>query len=349
MLRRSGALALFALLTLTACDSGSPDDPNTPTPSTPGALVGSWTLAENTTETYLTVNEAQVLVDQNGPTTGALQVSGAQSGTLRYMSVNPSYGEVVLTSYDPRISTYPAERVEARLRQSGYSNIVFVGASGTYTQYESYSNTSPYTYADGRLSVRLTTFQQSSGGASVTLAGGLLEYRTTPIAAGARTLARREVTPFQGGFDGLTAVRYILADGGALRAERDLAPNRTISAAGTWQADGAQLRLSTVYEQVTETETFRYTVTSTTLTLGVTQDGCLRDTNCLRNQEQIFGLRPGTLTAVQTEDVGTFTRSPVAARPASPEARVSPLLAARREAAIWPRALALPAADAAAR
>ncbi len=334
MSQRFGALAL-ALLTLSACDSGDSGS------STPSALVGSWTLKQSTSETYLTVNQAQVIVDRSGPTTGTLQISGAQTGTLRYMNVDLNYGEVQLTSYDPA-APYPAERIEARLSPTGYSGIAFISANGAVTQYETF-NASPYTYADGRLTVRPTPFRTYSG-ATVTLAGGTLAYQTTPIAAGERVLARRVVTPFQISYDGLTAVRYIIEDGGVFRAERDFSPNQTLSIAGTWEVDGAQLRLRTTREQVTETETFRYETTGETLRLGVTEVGCPQDVNCLRYQEQDFGLRAGTLTAVETETTAGFDRTATAARPAAPHAaaRVPAGVAARREAAIGPRALARP-------
>lgn len=337
LLRRSSALALL-LLTLPACDSGGTD---APTPSMPGALVGSWTLRESTDETYLTVNAAQVLVDRSGPVTGALQISGAQTGTLRYMSVDTNYGEARLSSFDPN-GPYTDARTEARLSQNGYSTLYVYTPNGSYTQYDSYSTTPTYTYADGRLTVRTITFQ-SNGGPAVTLAGGTLAYTTTQIAAGTRTLARRVVTPFDGSYDGLTAVRYVLEDGGVYRAERDVAPNRTFSVAGTWEASGTQLRLSTVDQQTTETETFQYEVGGGTLRLSVSQNECRQSTGCLGYQEQNFGLRPGTLTAVETTTAAAFDRTTQAPRPAARGAGYVPAeAAARREAALWPRALARP-------
>ena len=338
MLRRTGALAL-ALLTLPACDSGNSGS------STPGALVGSWTLQENVVETFLTVNQAQVIVDRSGPTTGTLQISGAQTGTLRFMNVDPVYGQVQLTSYDPSGSSYPADRIEARLALNGYSTVTFSSDTGAYTQYDTYDAT-PYTYADGRLTVRPITLRSYTG-ATITIAGGTLSYQTTPIAAGERVRARRVVVPFQNSYDGLTAIRYVLEDGGGYRAERDFSPNLTRSVAGTWEADGSTLRLSTTYEQTTETQTFRYEVSSETLRLGVIEAGCLQDTNCLRYQEQSFGLRAGTLTEIEVETTGSFERTVLEGRAAAPRpaAHVPAGLDARREATIWPRALAQPASD----
>lgn len=333
LLRRAGALALV-LLALPACDSTSPDSPNVP----PSALVGTWTLRESTDETFLTVSEAQVLVDRSGPVTGTLQLTGAQTATLRYMSVDTNYGEVRLFSYDPSGPT-PATRVDMRLSQNGYSDLYVSAQNGSYSQYNSYGNTSPYTYADGRLTVHTTTFQASDGTA-VTLAAGTVSYPTTQIAAGTRTLARRTMTPFEGAFVGTTVVRYIFETGGVYRAERDAPPNRTLSVAGTWEAAGTRLRLSTtVAQRYTETETFQYEVAGGTLRLGVTDSSCRQNTGCLGFQEQNLGLRPGTLTAIETTTTSTFGQAPQAARAAAPQA-VTPEAAARREAVLWPRALA---------
>ena len=342
MTRLSLRLAALALLSLSACDSA--EDETSPSPS---ALVGSWSLAEVTTESFVTVSEAQPLVDRNGPVTGSVTTSGAEAATFRFMRVEPQFGEAILTSYDPRLSP-PATRYELRMTTSGYSRLSVSRPDGSFTEYDSYGATPAYTYADGRLTVRPTTLQNYFTGEAVTVAAGTLAYPVVQLSAGARTLVRSTTDPFDGtSGSGVLDVRYVFESDGGFRAERDFTPNVTRSVAGTWAVDGPRLRLSVAGEQPSETftETFDYVISGGRLSLGVVADECRANVDCLRYVEQQYGLRAGTLTASAVEMTTVFAETAAAAtRPAlargSGAASQSAASEARREAAVWPRLLA---------
>lgn len=334
------AAAAFALLALSACDSTDTVDPETPPAPPPTAtspLVGSWTLSGSTTKTFVTVSEAQVLVDQSGPVTGTVSTTGAQTVTFRYMEVNPFYGEARLTSYNPR-GPEPDVRYNLNLTRNGYSSLsVYRFATGTLAQYGVYTEGVPFTYADGRLTVQPLTLEQvyGQGNGTVTVAAGTLAYPTMPLAAGQPTLARTDTFDDPGQND----FRYVFQADGVYRAERDEYPNRTVAVVGTWVAEGAQLRLSVTDRQTVETETFQYAIEGGRLRLGVSADGCRDDTYCLQSREQEFGLRPGTLRQIRSEFETVFVPTTAATAPTR-AAEAPAFLSARREAAVWPRALA---------
>ena len=353
---RVGALVL-AVLSLSACDSGGAEGG-----STPSALVGSWSLQSTTTETFATLSEAQTVVDRSRPTTGTIAFSGAETGTFRFLNGQPENGSAILATYDARQPVTRQDVYELRLNSygsSGDARLVGIKADGTYVEYVLYSSpTAPFTYADGRLTLASIVLQDVYNDTRrVTVSAGTMAFQATSVAAGQKTRVRSSTLPFDmDPYTGFSALRYILEDGGGYRAERDFYPNRTLSVAGTWAADGNRLRLSVTQDGMTETEAFTYALESGQLQLGVSADPCRANASCRFSYEQELGIRPGTLSQVSVATTTVF--SPTAtldasrprARPDGNPARRPADAATRalREAAVWPRLLARPDTEAAA-
>jgi hypothetical protein len=335
------AAAALSLLAFSACDTGGTDEPG----GNPDDLVGSWSLQETTTETFLTVNEAQQFVDRAGPQTGSVALTGAVTGALRHIVQVPDdyYGDAILASHDPYGTTQPDTRYELRMSQSGQVMLTVQGANGNYSQYYFSGATPAFTYADGRLTVRAITLQDYYGGATrVTVAAGSVSFSTVQFVANQRTRVRSTTVPFEGDPYGGLDLRYVLEEDGDYRAERDFYPNVTQSVAGTWAAEGDRLRLSITEEGVTETQTFRYAVEADRLQLSVTSDVCRTIAYCLTSAEQNFGLRPGSLTAYTEATSAVF--APTVEDDLGRTAQTAPPVDPRREASVWPRALARPVA-----
>ena len=343
---RLGLLAA-SLLAVSACDSGGSSSG-----STPGALVGTWSLRETTITTFLTSSESQAFVNTSGATTGSVALSGSVTATLQYIQSVPSpgqYGDAVLTSYDPRAGYSPsALNYQLSLGANGASRLYVLSPSGTSSEYYSYGSAPAFTYTEGRLMVRAVTLESSYGATgTVAVGAGTVAFPTIQLPAGQRTQISSATVPFDSDpYSGFEALRYILKDGGAYRAERDYSPNVTRSVSGTWEAGDALLRLSVTDASgsYTETETFQYVVGGGRLQLSVASSPCRASTGCLGNLEFQYGLRPGTLVAYTAETATVFTSADGRAdRPSAASTREAST-SVRREASVWPRVLARPVA-----
>lgn len=296
LLSHLGACGL-ALLALPACDTGRPEV----APPT-DALVGSWSLVETTAVTSLTASEAQTVVDRGGAPQGAIAFSGAATGTLRFFSVDAD-GQTVLTSYDPALNVPDGARYELQFTPSGAVYFYATQASGASTAYDG-SGPAP-TAADGQIAVGRLVLRRSGGG-QVVVAGGTLAFPRVPLAAGQRTPVRTAtVAVGSDPSDPASAVRYVFAADGAFRSVRTFFSGQTETRRGTWAVDGGRLRLSVTGSA---DETFGYTIREGRLELAASPSAC-RDAGCLRAAEVEFGLRDGTLTALDVQTTRVFDAS----------------------------------------
>lgn len=330
---------LAALLVLAACDSSGDSSPDG---SFPAALVGTWSLTSTESEEIATSGVAQSYADFNGPATGQITIAGDEAGELRYVASinarpdNPSR-QAYLLSYDP-LSPLPPSTTRFGLNLYWDGNYGYAGADLTVSsslrvvtyRTDTQLTAAPFSIVDGRLHVDPVTLTTPFDAGRQVQVSGEMAFPIRMLAAGERTRVRQATEPSDGGF------RYTLGAAGSYRAERDTSPNTTESVTGTWAVDGNLLLLSVMRGEITETQTFAYSVTEGQLRLTYPDSSCRGDESCLYNAAATLGLTPGTLTAYDYVRTLVFTSGTM--MKATP-GTISPV----DERAIWPRMLARPA------
>ncbi len=288
---RTAAFAV-ALLVLAACDSG--------TSGADDDLIGSWTFASASNQSVGVVSQAQDMVDLTRATEGSVTLSGAESGSLRYVHSYYSYdsqSSLSLTSYDPNANEYPSSWQTLSINQGpNHSSAALTASSNDGTTYY-------YNEAVGA--------GVSRNSARFTVNVDMASYydNTTParaegtITLGHRTLAAGERSTFSEyayEFPPNNTARYAFEREGVLRTQQ-VSGNQTVERTGSWKRVGDRVVLSTTEDGITTSFEYRVQQDGAALLLIDDRSASACDAECRRYAEQQFGIVAGTLTSFQTE------------------------------------------------
>ncbi|GAB5533910.1 MAG: hypothetical protein Rubg2KO_01590 [Rubricoccaceae bacterium] len=299
---------VFVLLVLVfaACDtdSGGIDSPDT--------LVGTWLLDGTTAHSYVTSAETHTALDTQQPGTGGIVVSGAESGSLRYLTSLSGVGDhpTVTLSSLPNGQEYSQGRRMTLYLTPNHAYLT-IGDAHSSTQYSSNfygQESSPMTLSRTALDLASITFYgyDSQTGENRTLqASGSLTFATRQYVAGIET----EVEPvYNSNTPSDSESRFVFEADGTFRTETT-GGGRTVSRKGRWEAADGRLRVGLTHAPSSETVTmeYRYRVEDGILSLAYTPSFCLD--YCVRGRETSLYLGPGALTSVRDEFVYRYTPS----------------------------------------
>ena len=306
-------LALFALalVTLAACDSVGPTDPD--------ALIGTWSLTGLDEEVRVTSTVDQSVPDLSAQASGAVTASGAEAAQLRFVN------RVYRSSEEQSIDLTSADRFT---NDGSYSELsisrfgtgegaqaygVLYAPSGT--GYSAFGPFVPFTHDGGRITVPSLTLDDGSG-QSVTV-GGTLTFPEVALVAGERSVIPRR--SFDDEFIEGDASFTFFEDGTfeASTTER----NRTTTIEGTWASDmDGEVRIGIRDGNVVETVRYTFEVRDGALRLETTDEsigGGNCPAECRRSYEASTLARAGSFSEVELAIVYRFDEGETRARAAA--------------------------------
>lgn len=294
-------LAVFAALCIgvaAGCDSAAPGEAD---------VVGTWRERATINREFATSGVSQTILDPSRAVAGALTISGADGGTLRYVSryVWLSGDTMWTVASVPIYGPASPDSPYAAAHFTSTRTIVVIGRGAQQRQY----------VAEGAAAVRwdgtrfslLSPRTLTHSGGTVTLAGSVVPA-TQALDAGREALVRtyttlrssdpRLTTVFRA--DGTTSQTSLLGDG-------------TYTLDGQWEALGdGRIRLS-YRSPTTSVETrweVRYEVIDGELHLTTDTRPCVAEAACLDDRARDYGITPGTLSDVRVASTQVLARAP---------------------------------------
>ena len=315
---RLRALPLTVVLALAACDAGVPSEADD--------IEGAWTFASVVSQDLVTVSKTQTVVDLSRAPEGSLQMSGEESGALRYLSSFYRYGAsstLWLASYDPYSGTYPAVRHTLMLADDGATKTAALRMESDVEVREYQASGADVFSRDGaRYAVDTDVPSWDGEGAPVAHLAGTFTLGNRAITAGERTV----MSEYRYDFEPYNTVRYVFERGGDLKIQ-EVSGNRTVEREGTWTRTGDRLRVSSMEGDALVTYEYAVRREGGALLLASDRSAYECTAECLRYTEEAYGIEPGTLRSARTEEVLRLT--PYAGGRASAQAGPSP------QAASW--------------
>jgi len=269
-----------------------------------GALIGIWSVEDESGEWLLTTNSNQTAFtpfDSDGQVT----VSGAVNTSLKSLIFNISENGDILIS--------KLENVDGVLK---YIYTLYKPAAGNDARFiiqetqQRFNGTLDYTYDDDTLTVNQSTFMDAATNETVTVSGTLSVIKTDIPANVPTAVSFPDIFIDSGGI--INVKTYEFKSDGTFGIIV-LGANSSV-ASGTYTADGNQITL--VY-QSDNTVTFDYSISGNSLTL-INSDlldfcevlGIINNqTECLQRAEQVFNLTASSLTAMTTRGEINLTKA----------------------------------------
>lgn len=285
----------FSLVLVSGCDSAAPGEAD---------VVGTWRERATINREFATSGVAQTILDPSHPGNGALTVSGADGGTLRYVSryVWLSGDTMWTVASVPIYGPASPDGPYAAAHFTSTRTIVVIGRGTQQHQY----------VAEGAAAVRwdgtrfslLSPRTLTHSGGTVTLAGSVVPA-TQALDAGREALVRTYTT-LRSSDPRLTTV--FRADG-----TMSLLGDGTYTLEGQWEAlDDGRIRLS-YRSPTTSVETrweVRYEVIDGELHLTTDARPCVAEAACLDDRARDYGITPGTLSDVRVASTQVLARAP---------------------------------------